>query len=87
MQAGQPDLLLGYPTFTWEDLGDYSTGDALYLAFGDFRRSYVMTYRRELAITTDQITSPGYTKFYIRRRYGGIVRNNDSLKVLKLADS
>jgi HK97 family phage major capsid protein len=87
LQVGQPDRLMGYETFTWEDLADHTTADGLYLAFGDFRRSYVMTFRRELAITTDQVTSPGYTKFYIRRRYGGIVRNNDALKVLKLADS
>lgn len=87
LQVGQPDLLLGYPVFTFEDLGDYNTAAALYATFGDHRRAYVMTYRRELAITTDSVTSPGYTKFYVRRRYGGIVRHNDCLKVLKLDDA
>lgn len=88
LQAGQPARLVGYELFTYEDMGDPTTGDALYLGFGDWRKAYTLAFRQQLAITVDNnITAPGYVKFYVRRRYGGIVANNDALKLLKLADT
>ena len=42
--------------------------------------------RQEMAITQDQITAPGFIKFYVRRRYGGMPLNNDAVKFLKVAD-
>jgi len=87
-QSNQPDLLLGYPVFTFEDMADPTTADGLYLGFGDWRKAYTLTYRAELRVTVDaNITTPGFYNFYVRRRFGGIVRNNDALKLLKLADS
>lgn len=87
-QAGQPDRLMGYPVFTYEDMGVHTTNDAIYLGFGDWNRAYTLITRRGLAITTDDnITTPGTVKFYIRQRFGGIPANNDALKFLKLADS
>lgn len=88
MQVGQPARLVGYELFTYEDMADPTTGDGLYLGFGDWRKAYTLPYRTQLAITIDNnITAPGYVKFYVRRRYGGIVANNDALKLLKLADT
>ena len=88
MQAGQPSRLLGYELFTYEDMADPTTGDGLYLGFGDWNKAYTLAYRAELAVTVDNgITAPGFVKYYIRRRYGGIVANNDALKLLKLADT
>ena len=88
MQAGQPARLVGYELFTYEDMGDPTTGDAIYLGFGDWKKAYTLAYRQQLAVTVDNgITAPGFVKYYIRRRYGGIVANNDALKFLKLADA
>jgi len=87
LQAGQPAMLLGYPVFTYEDMADYNTGDGLYLGFGDWKRAYTLCYRNNLAVTANEFTTPGYIKFYVRRRYAGIVHNNDALKLLKLADT
>jgi HK97 family phage major capsid protein len=87
LQAGQPDRFLGYDIFTYEDMADPTTSNGFALGFGDWRRGYTLAYRRELAVTAEGITSPGYVKFYVRRRYGGIVTNNDSLKLLKIAAS
>ena len=88
LQAGEPDTLLGYSFFTWEDMDDPTTADGHYLAFGDFSRAYTLIDRQGLAITTDDnITTPGTVKFYIRKRFGGIPANNDALKFLKLADT
>ena len=87
-QAGQPDRLLGYPVFTYEDMGDPTTANAIYLGFGDWDRAYTLITRTGTAVTVDDnITAPGTVKFYIRRRYGGIPANNDALKFLKLADT
>jgi HK97 family phage major capsid protein len=86
---GQPDSLLGYPVATWEDMDDVDVSggsDAKYpIAFGDFRRAYVLTDRVGMRITRDNVTSIGFVKFYIRRREGGIVLNNDALKWIKTA--
>ncbi len=88
MQVGQPARIAGFPVFTFEDMADSTTADGFYLAFGDWRKAYTLCYRRQLAITVDNnITAPGYVKFYVRRRFGGIVANNDALKLLKLADT
>lgn len=85
-QAGQPDKLLGYPVFTWEDMGNGNTVDAFCGAFGDWAKSYALVYRQELDTTVENITTPGYTKYYVRRRWGGIPYNNDAVKFLRNAD-
>ena len=53
------------------------------VAFGDFRRAYLLTQRVGLRITRDNVTNVGFVRFYIRRREGGIVLNNDALKFIK----
>ncbi len=81
-------MLAGYPVFTYEDMADATTGDGHFIGFGDWYKAYTLCYRKELAISADHgITAPGFSKFYIRRRFGGIVVNNDALKLLKLADT
>ena len=82
MQMGQPDRLLGYPVATWEQMPDIAT-NALPIGFGDFRRGYLLADRVGLRITRDNVTNVGYVRFYIRRREGGIVLNNDAIKFLK----
>lgn len=85
LQAGQPDRLLGYTVGTWEDLSN--TADGFPVAFGDFGRAYVLAQRNGVAIDRNPFGTIGYTSFYIRKRYGGCVLNNDAVKLLKLADS
>ena len=85
MQAGQPDMLLGYPVFTWTHLGNPTTPNAYPVVFGDFRRGYTLATRAGMTVVRENITAPGFTKFYIARRYGGIITNNDCLKVAKVS--
>jgi HK97 family phage major capsid protein len=83
--AGQPDRLLGYPVETWEQMDDVGDND-FPIAFGDFRRGYLLVDRTTLRITVDaNITTPGRVKFYVRRREGGQVLNNDAIKFLRTA--
>lgn len=86
MQMGQPDRLLGYEVFTWEQMGDPNTANAFPLAFGDFSKAYTLVTRAGLEIIRESITVPGYTKFYVNRRYGGIVTNHDAVKLAKVED-
>lgn len=82
MQAGQPDRLLGYPVETWEQM--QNPGANLHpIAFGNFRRGYVLADRVGLRMTRDNVTNIGHVRFYVRRREGGIVLNNNAIKWLK----
>jgi len=84
LSAGQPEMLLGYPVYT-TDAMDAIAVDAFPLMFGNFRRAYILAdHASGMRITVDEnITTPGYVKFYIRRRVGGIVTNNQAVKLLK----
>lgn len=84
-QAGQPDRVLGYPLFTFEEMGNATTANAYPLAFGDWAQAYTLVNREGLTIVRDQVTAPGFTKYYIAKRVGGIVTNNDALKMLKVS--
>ena len=84
LQVGQPDRLLGFPTATWEQMDDVGLGAGNFpVAFGDFSRGYVLTDRVGMRITRDQVTNVGFVRFYVRRREGGIVLNNDAIKWIR----
>jgi HK97 family phage major capsid protein len=83
LQAGMPPMLLGYPVEMWEQMPD-PAGGAFPVAFGNFLRGYELIDRTDIRITLDEVTTPGQTKFYVRKRVYGHVRNNDAIKFLKL---
>lgn len=80
--VGQPDTLLGKPISIWEQMASIAN-NAHPIAFGDFRRGYVLTDRTSLRVTRDNVTNIGFVKFYVRRREGGIVLNNNAIKWIK----
>jgi HK97 family phage major capsid protein len=84
LQAGQPDRLLGYSVATWEQMDD-PLGAKFPVAFGNFRRGYILADRVGMRITRDNVTNVGFVRFYVRRREGGIPLNNDAIKWLLLA--
>lgn len=83
LQAGQPDTLLGRQIITFEEMGNPTSANAYPLAFGDFSQAYVLVNREGMTVVRDQVTSPGFTKYYLAKRVGGCVTNNDALKLLK----
>ena len=84
--AGQPDVFLGYPVMEAEDMPSV-VANAFPLAFGDFYEGYMIVDRVGMRITRDEITTPGFVKFYVRKRVGGILRNTQAIKLLKIATS
>jgi HK97 family phage major capsid protein len=56
------------------------------VALGDWRRAYVMADRVGLRVTVeDNITSPGYIKYFFRKRVDGISYNVNAAKFLRTA--
>lgn len=84
--AGQPQTFYGYPIVEAEDMPAVAA-NAFPLAFGDFREGYLIADRVGMRITRDEITTPGYIKFYVRKRVGGKIRNSQAIKLLKIATS
>ncbi len=84
--AGQPSTFYGYPITESEDMPAVGAGN-FPLAFGDFREGYLIVDRVGMRITRDEITTPGYVKFYVRKRVGGVIRNSQAVKLLKIAAS
>lgn len=82
--AGQPDLFMGYPVTEAEDM-PVIAANAFPLAFGDFKEGYLIADRVGMRMTRDEITTPGFVKFYVRKRVGGKVRNTQAIKLLKIA--
>lgn len=84
--AGQPDMFMGYPVTEAEDMPVVGAGN-FPLAFGDFREGYLVADRVGMRMTRDEITTPGFVKFYVRKRVGGKLRNTQAIKLLKIAAS
>ena len=86
LAAGQPSSFAGFPIVEAEDMPAVGAG-TFPLAFGDFKEGYLICDRVGMRMTRDEITTPGYVKFYIRKRVGGVIRNSQSIKLLKIAAS
>ncbi len=86
LTAGQPASFMGYGIVEAEDMPAVGAG-AFPLAFGDFKEGYLIADRVGMRITRDEITTPGFVKFYVRKRVGGKLRNTQAIKLLKIAAS
>lgn len=84
--AGEAASLLGYPVTEIEDMPDVATG-AFSIAFGDFRRGYLIVDRQGARVLRDPYSSKPYVLFYTTKRVGGGVQNFDAIKVMKFAAS
>ena len=87
LQQGVPGTLLGYRVLLTQAMPAVAT-DAHPIAFGNWQRGYLIADRSEVRITVDNnITTPGQVKFYVRKRVGGCVLNDQTIKVLKFSDT
>ena len=84
LQAGVAGLLLGYPVHTDEHMPDVAAA-SFSVAFGDFRRAYLVYRRRGLRLIRDNITHKGFTSFWVTQRLGGGVQNFEAVKLMKFA--
>lgn len=84
LTSGQPSTFMGYGIAEAEDMPAVAA-NAFPVAFGDFKEGYLIADRVGMRITRDEITTPGFVKFYVRKRVGGILRNTQAIKLLKIA--
>ncbi|AUZ06350.2 phage major capsid protein HK97 [Vitreoscilla sp. C1] len=83
-QAGQPSTILGYPVYEVAEMPDVAA-NALPIAFGDFKRGYLIVDRKGVVILRDPYTNKPYVQFYTTKRLGGGVDNPEAMRLLKCA--
>lgn len=86
VQVGQPATLLGYPITDDDNMPDVAAG-TFPVAFGDFRRGYLIVDRFGIRVLRDPYTNKPYVHFYTTKRIGGGVQNFEAIKLLKIAAS
>ena len=85
-RAGDTASLLGYPVTEIETMPDV-VANAAAIAFGDFRRGYLIVDRAGVRVLRDPYSAKPYVLFYTTRRVGGGVQDFDAIKVMKFAAS
>jgi HK97 family phage major capsid protein len=84
LAAGQPPTLLNYPVTEAEDMPSVSA-DAPAVAFGDFRRGYLIVDRVGVRVLRDPYSAKPYVLFYTTKRVGGGVQNFEAIKFLQFS--
>ncbi len=84
--VGQSASLMGFPVAECEDMPDVDE-DAFAIAFGDFRRFYLVVDRAGVRVLRDPYSAKPYVLFYTTKRVGGGVQDFNAVKLLKFAES
>jgi HK97 family phage major capsid protein len=83
---GNRSSLIGFPLADAEEMPDVAA-NSLSIAFGDFRRGYLIVDRAGVRVIRDPFTAKPYILFYTTKRVGGGVQDFDAIKLLKFAVS
>lgn len=87
LSADNPSTLLGRPVLYDENMPGIAA-NAFPIAFGNFAAGYMIADSGNMRITIDDnITTPGFVKFYVRRRVGGVILDSEAIKLLRIAVS
>ncbi|MFN3867622.1 MAG: phage major capsid protein [Hyphomicrobiaceae bacterium] len=81
-EPGQSPTLHGFPVMEAEAMPDIAAGSHA-VAFGDFRRGYLIVDRVGIRVLRDPYSSKPYVLFYTTKRVGGGVQDFDAIKLLK----
>ncbi len=82
--ANARPTLMGFPVIEVESMPDIAAGNAA-IAFGDFRRGYLVVDRSGVRILRDPFTAKPYVLFYTTKRVGGGVQDFAAIKLLKFS--
>ncbi|MFC5067796.1 phage major capsid protein [Flaviflagellibacter deserti] len=85
-EAGGDATLLGFPVTEAEDMPNIAA-NSFSLAFGDFRRGYLVVDRLGVRVLRDPYSAKPYVLFYTTKRVGGGVQDFDAIKLLKFGVS
>lgn len=78
--------LLGYPVVEAEDM-PVKAASSLSIAFGNFRRGYLIVDRVGMRMLRDPYSNKPYVGFYTTKRVGGAVVNSEAIKIGKFSVS
>jgi HK97 family phage major capsid protein len=78
--------LMTFPITEAEDMPDIAA-NSFSIAFGDFRRGYLVVDRQGVRVLRDPFTAKPYVLFYTTKRVGGGVQDFDAIKLMKFAAS
>ncbi len=81
---GDSPTLMGFPVAEAEDMPDIAT-DSLSVAFGDFRRGYLIVDRIGIRVLRDPYSAKPYVLFYTTKRVGGGIQDFDAIKLLRFS--
>lgn len=84
VQVGEPSMLLGYPIVPDDNFADIGA-NSYPIAFGDFKRGYLIVDRLGTTILRDPFTQKPYVLFYTRKRVGGGIQDFAAIKLLKIS--
>ncbi|MGU3666414.1 phage major capsid protein [Methylobacterium sp. A49B] len=84
LAADRSATLVGFPVTEAEAMPDPGK-DSLSVAFGDFRRGYVVVDRTGMRVLRDPYSAKPYVLFYTTKRVGGGVQDFDAIKLLKFS--
>ncbi|WP_246098725.1 phage major capsid protein [Paracoccus laeviglucosivorans] len=85
-QAGQPQQVLAFPVTEMAAMPNATAG-AYPIAFGDFKRGYLIVDRLGIRVMRDPYTNKPYVHFYSTKRVGGGLLDPNALRVLRMAAS
>lgn len=85
LSGGQPSTILDRPYVEALDMPAVADG-AEAVAFGDFKRGYVIVDRVDIAVTRDPFTqaASGNVRFHARKRVGGQVVNAEAIELITI---
>lgn len=84
LTAGEPSTLLAYPLTEMAAMPNMAA-NAYPIAFGDFKRGYLIVDRNGVRVMRDPYTNKPYVHFYTTKRVGGGLLNPEALRVLRNA--
>ncbi|MGE7154574.1 phage major capsid protein [Methylorubrum rhodesianum] len=84
LAADRAATLMGFPLVEAEAMPDLSAGSHS-IAFGDFKRGYLVVDRVGLRTLRDPYSAKPYVLFYTTKRVGGGVQDFDAIKLLRFA--
>lgn len=84
LQSGEPSQLLSYPLTEMAAMPQIATG-ALSVAFGNFKKAYLIVDRMGVRVLRDAYTNKPFVHFYTTKRVGGAVVDPTALRILKQA--
>ena len=84
LTSGNEGNLLGHGITTMDVMPNFADGNTP-IAFGDFRRGYLIVDRIGIRVLRDPYTNKPYVHLYTTKRVGGGVYDSDAIKLLKVS--